>query len=315
MAPIRAVVVDPEAPERLALREVEPPTPSRGEALVRVAAISLNRGEVRRVAAAAAGWRPGWDTAGTVEHAANDGSGPREGARVVGLLPEAAWAEVVAVPTDNLAVLPDGVSFAQVATLPVAGLTALYVLERGGSLLDRRVLVTGASGGVGDFAVQLARVGGARVTALVYRERSAAAAEAAGAHRVVVSADGAAAAEHGPYDLIAESVGGAVLGNALAMLAPGGACVTFGPTAGVQVTFDVSRFYPVGGTSLQGFILFHEIRSKPAGAGLARLLRLVAAGRLRTPIAAEAPWTEIGAYARRLTERDYTGKAVLHVGA
>ncbi len=132
MAPIRAVVVDPEAPERLALREVEPPTPSRGEALVRVAAISLNRGEVRRVAAAAAGWRPGWDTAGTVEHAANDGSGPREGARVVGLLPEAAWAEVVAVPTDNLAVLPDGVSFAQAAALPVAGLTALYVLDRGG---------------------------------------------------------------------------------------------------------------------------------------------------------------------------------------
>lgn len=313
MAPIRAVVVDPEAPERLVLREVAPPTPSRNEALVRVAAISLNRGEVRRVAAAAAGWRPGWDIAGTVERAAADGSGPREGARIVGLLPEAAWAEVVAVPTAALVVLPEEVSFAQAATLPVAGLTALYVLERGGALLARRVLITGASGGVGDFAVQLARAAGAHVTALVHQERSVAAAAAAGAHRVIVSADGAAA-EYGPYDLIAESVGGAVLGNALAMLAPGGACVTFGPTAGARVTFDVSRFYPVGGTSLQGFFLFHEIRAKPADAGLARLLRLVADGRLRTSIAAEAPWTEIAAYARRLAERDYTGKAVLHVG-
>ena len=314
MKPIRAVVVDPDAPERLALREVEPPVPAPDEAIVRLAALSLNRGEVRRIQSAAAGWRPGWDVAGTVERAAADGSGPREGERVVGLLTGGAWAELVAVPTDNLAALPAEVSFAQAATLPVAGLTALYVLERGGALLDRRVLITGASGGVGHFAVQLARAAGARVTALVHQERHAAAAGEAGAGRVVVSADGAAAAEHGPYDLIAESVGGAVLGNALAMLAPGGTCVTFGPTAGNAVTFDVSRFYPVGGTSLQGFIVFHEIRSKPARTGLARLLRLVAAGQLRTPIAAEAPWTEIGAYARQLAERRFSGKAVLHVG-
>lgn len=314
MRMIRAVVVDPEAPDRLVLRAVEAPRPAPAEALVRVAALSLNRGEVRRAQTAAAGWRPGWDLAGTVERAAADGSGPREGAHVVGLLPAGAWAEVVAVPTDALATLPEGVSFAQAATLPVAGLTALYVLEHGGPLLDRRILVTGASGGVGHFAVQLARAAGARVTAVVRQGRHVAAAEEMGAHRVVVSEDGAAAAEHGPYDLIVESVGGAVLGHALAMLAPGGTCVTFGPTAGAEVTFDVSRFYPVGGTSLYGFILFYETRAKPAGAGLARLLRLVADGRLRTPIAVEAPWTEIAEYARQLTERRYAGKAVLHVG-
>lgn len=313
MSTIRAVVVDPAAPDRLVLREVAAPIPAPSEALVRVAAISLNRGEVRRSQMAAPGWRPGWDIAGTVEAAAADGSGPPLGARVVGLLPVAAWAELVAVPTANLAALPDEVSFAQAATLPVAGLTALYVLEKGGSLLDRNVLITGASGGVGQFAVQLARAAGARVTAAVHQERSVAAAEAAGAQRVLVSPDLTEAAEFGPYDLIAESVGGAALGNALAMIAPGGTCVTFGPTAGAQITFDVSKFYMVGGTSLYGFILFHEIASKPAGAGLARLARLVADGRLTTTIAVEAPWTEIGTHARQLWERRYTGKAVLHV--
>jgi NADPH:quinone reductase len=101
---------------------------------VRVEAISLNRGEVRRAGMAEAGWRPGWDLAGTIEQPAADGSGLPAGARVVGLLPSASWAETVAVPTDALAALPDAVCFAQAATLPVAGLTALYALEQGGNL-------------------------------------------------------------------------------------------------------------------------------------------------------------------------------------
>src|SRR5438105_2563802 len=182
----RAVVVDPEAPGRLVIASIPDPTPDRGEAIVRVRAISLNRGEVRRSGMAAAGWRPGWDLAGEIERAAADGSGPRVGARVVGMLGEGAWAERVAVPTYAPAELPDKVTFSQAATLPVAGLTALHALAKGGLLLGRRVLVTGASGGVGDFAVQLARLAGAHVTASARRADQGPALRQLGAHEVVV---------------------------------------------------------------------------------------------------------------------------------
>src|SRR5437016_9598303 len=230
-----AVVVDPDAPGRLVIRPVPEPTADRGEALVRVHAISLNRGEVRRSAMAAAGWRPGWDLAGEVERAAADGSGPRVGARVVGFLPEGAWAQRVVVPKNALAELPDKVTFSQAATFPVAGLTALHALGKGGLLLGRRVLVTGATGGVGDFAVQLARLAGAHVSASARRADQAPALRQWGAHEVVVGDEIPAAPK---YDLIIESVGGRTLGTALGALARGGLCVTLGVSASAEVTFD-----------------------------------------------------------------------------
>jgi NADPH:quinone reductase-like Zn-dependent oxidoreductase len=311
---IRAVVVDPDAPNRLALADVEEPSPSPSETLVRVSAVSLNRGEVRRAETGEPGFRPGWDLAGTVERAAADGSGPREGSRVVGFLPSGAWAELACVPTHSVAVLPESVSFEEASTLPVAGLTALYALEEGGNLLGRSVLVTGASGGAGQFGLQLARAAGARVVALVRREEHAGLAQEAGAHEVVVDESGAAAEEYGPYHLIIESVGGEVLGNALSLLAPGGTCVSFGTSASAEVEFDARTLYLTGGARLYGFILFHEVLAKPASGGLDRLARMVADGRLKPRIKVEAPWTEVGEIARRLIERGYTGKAVLRVG-
>lgn len=315
MRKIRAVVVDPEGAERLGLREVEGPEPAPPEALVRVAAVSLNRGEVRRAMTAdGAGARPGWDLSGTVERAAADGTGPPEGARVVGMLDAGAWAELAAVPTNALAGLPDGVSFEAAATLPIAGLTALYALEKGtGGLLGRRVLVTGASGGAGLFAVELAREAGARVVGLVRREEHVGLVTEAGAHEVAVGEDGEAAREHGPYHLILESVGGGVLGSALSMLAPEGTCVSFGISGGPETTFDVRNFFYAGGARLYGFIIFHEVLSHPASDGLSRLARMVDEGRLHPRIEVQAPWTEIGEVARRLMDRRYTGKAVLRV--
>src|SRR5215471_12603934 len=258
----RAVVVDPDAPGRLVIRQVADPAPDRSEVVVRVRALSLNRGEVRRSTMAAAGWRPGWDLAGVVERGAADGSGPRVGARVVGLLGEGAWAEHVAVPAHAVAELPEKVTFLQAATFPVAGLTALYALAKGGPLLGRRVLVTGATGGVGDFAVQLARLAGAHVTASARRADQVAALRARGAHEVTVGEEIAASPK---YDLILDSVGGRTLGTALAALERGGTCVNFGVSATSEVTFDVRNFFVAGQTMLYGFYLFTELGEEPAG--------------------------------------------------
>lgn len=232
MARIRAVLVDKGAPANLSLGEIEEPSPAPSEALVRVSAISLNRGEVRRAQAAKPGFNPGWDLAGTVEKEAADGTRPPAGARVVGLLPSGAWAELAAVPTNSLSELPENVSFEQAATLPVAGLTALYTLEKGGGLLGRNVLVTGASGGAGHFGVQLARLSGARVVALVRREENEGLVREAGAHEVAVGEDAESFGAFGPYHLILESVGGKVLGDTVGMLATGGICVAFGASGG-----------------------------------------------------------------------------------
>jgi threonine dehydrogenase-like Zn-dependent dehydrogenase len=136
---VRGVVVDPAAPGRLSIKPVELRDPDRDEVAVRVTAISLNRGETRRaVQQAEPGWRPGWDFAGVAETAAADGSGPKPGTRVVGILPSGAWAERVNCRTHAVAALPDAVDDAEAATLPVAGLTALHALRQGGLLSGAR---------------------------------------------------------------------------------------------------------------------------------------------------------------------------------
>ncbi|MEN9520263.1 MAG: hypothetical protein RLZZ381_2851, partial [Cyanobacteriota bacterium] len=299
---IQAVVVDPSVPERLVFREVEPPSPLPHQAIARVASISLNRGEVRRSQKAAAGWRPGWDFAGTIEVPAADGSGFPAGTRIVGFLPEGAWAEKVAISSDAIASLPDSVTFSTAATLPVAGLTALLALELGGSLLDRSVLITGASGGVGYFACQLAAQAGAIVTAQVRRPELVEFVTQAKAHQVVV---GESFEQFAPYDLVLDSVGQNVLPAVLEQLATDGTCVIFGATAGENITFNASKFYGKGGLSLYGFILFHELKKQPASLGLTRLVKLMTDGVLVPHIDLEAPWSEIARVAQQLTDRQF----------
>src|SRR5919197_1474540 len=161
---MRALVATGNPQSPLQLRDVDEPSPSTGETIVEVKAVSINRGELRLLATRPEGWRPGQDISGVVVQAPPDGLAV--GTRVVALVDQAGWAERAAVPANRIAGLPDGVTFAQAATLPVAGLTALRALRLGGMLLGQNVLVTGASGGVGHFAVQLAAHQGAHVVAI-----------------------------------------------------------------------------------------------------------------------------------------------------
>lgn len=312
---VRAVVVDPSADERLVLRPVAIMPPKSDEVRVKVGAISLNRGEVRRaLSQAEAGARPGWDFVGTVESEAADGTGPGRGARVVGLLPSGAWAEIVNCRSHAVATLPANVTDAQAATLPVAGLTALHALRQGGLLLGRKVLIDGASGGVGHLACQLARRSGALVWGHVRRrELQPIVAEWCG-ERTALGPDLGAAAAHGPFHLILDSVGGSALRAALKMLRPDGTCVHFGASEAAESTIASRDFFQAGGARLYGLTLFHELRRvEPASEGLAILAGLIAEGALRPLVAVEAPWSEIGAIARRLVDRDFAGKAVLHL--
>ena len=151
-------VTDPAAPGGLACRGRPEPEAAPDEAVVEVHAFSVQRGELSLLELRSDGWAPGQDVAGVVVAAATDGTGPPQGTRVLGVADGGGWSERVAVPTRRLAELPGKVSFATGAALPISALTALRALRLGGQLLGREVLVTGASGGVGHFALQLARL-------------------------------------------------------------------------------------------------------------------------------------------------------------
>ena len=308
---MRAVLVDPKSPGHLGIADAPDPTPLSGQALVAVRAISLNLGEVRRARRSEAGAHLGWDLAGVVAAPAADGSGPPAGSRIVGVVRAGSWAERAAVDTRQMAVLSDGVSFVDAAALPVAGLTALYALEQGGQLLGRRVLITGASGGVGLFAVQLAKLSGATVTALIRREAHRDLVLGAGADHVVCGDRAGPAAAFGPYHCILDSVGGAVLADGMTLLNRGGVLVNFGVSAGEQATIEVGEFFRIGRARYYGLYLFTEFGRRSARDGLEVLAGLVAAGRLRTHIAAEGRLEDLGALAQRLFDREIAGKAIV----
>lgn len=281
-------------PPHLELREVADPLPSADELLVRVRAFSLNRGEVVDLADGADGAAVGWDFAGVAP----------TGERVAGVVRRGAWAELVAAPRSQLAVIPDGVSDADAATLPTAGLTALRSLELGGFLLGKRVLVTGATGGVGGYAVQLAALAGASVTALARNVETA----VPGAARVVdrIADD---------FDLIVDAVGGATFGDAIEHVAPGGLVVnlaTGGPDE--VVSFRATRFDRAPGARIYTLNLFDELRRMDAADSLGRLAELLAQRKLTAAVELEAPWQELGRAIDALLTRTIRGKAVLQVG-
>ena len=304
-----ALVNTPSAPIPVELREVAEPVPMPGESVLEVHAFSLNRGELALLAGRPEGWRPGQDIAGVVVQPAADGSGPEKGTRVVALVDGAGWSQRVAAPTARMAALPENVSFASAATLPVSGLTALRTLRQGGSLLGQRVLITGAAGGVGSFAVQLAALAGAEVTGVASNPDRAVGLSERGATAVVANIQEA----EGLFDLILESVGGASLAGAISKVAPGGTIVMFGNSSREETPIRFPNFAGHAGARLLAFFIYESGTPASMGVDLAKLVSLVAAGKLSPEIGLEDSWHNLYRAAAALRDRKVNGKAVFHI--
>ena len=305
------LVNTPNGAAPVELRELPEPQPARNEALVEVRAFSLNRGELRSFRNNEEGWVPGQDVAGVVLRQAVDGSGPSAGERVVALMDEFGWAQRAAVPGHRMAVLPDNVSFSQAAILPVAGLTALRTLRHGASLLGKRVLITGAAGGVGTIAVQLAAHMGARVTAVVGRPERAAGLMELGATDVIQGIENA----QGRFALILESAGGASLGRAIQLVEAKGTVVVYGNSSGEATTLSFADFRGAPNSRVQSFSYFTSEAEDRFAPDLALLVSLIADGSLKPQIGVERSWREIAQVAEQLRDRRVSGKAVLLVDA
>ncbi|HTX08859.1 MAG TPA: zinc-binding dehydrogenase [Solirubrobacteraceae bacterium] len=291
----------------VALGEEFPPPAAPDEALIQVEAFSINRGETFLLERPRGGWRPGRDVSGRVIRAAADGSGPAAGERVVGHPRQAGWAQLAAVPSAALAVLPDDVDMVSAAALPLAGLTALRLLRASDSVAGLRVLLTGASGGVGHYVTELASAAGASVTAISASPERAERLRALGAADVVSSLEDAT----GPYDVAFESVGGDSLTQALKLLAKGGRLIWLGQASRMPSQLDFFDFFGQTGATIRHFD--HDDSTVPDSRDLATLVRLVASDRLHPEIGVVADWTQTASLLADLRERRVRGNAVLRI--
>ena len=279
---MHAVVSTPGGARWAELREVPEPDPDAGELLVQVHAAGINRGELTLMQIRE-GFRPGQEIAGVVA------DGPRQGERVVGLADWHGWAPYATVPEQRTVPLPDEIDFATAAALPMAGSTALNLVRLGGDLLGRNVTVTGASGGVGVIATQLAQLAGAHVTAT-----SAVTEDSPGEQHVIL-----------------ESVGGASLDQAIAKVALGGLILVFGNSSKQPSTLDFRAFAGRDRVRLQTFFSAHY--EHLAADNLRTLLGLVADGRLQVEVGLETPLADVNDALDALDQRRVRGKAILRM--
>lgn len=308
---MRALIVDRAAAGRLRLAEVPDPVPGRGQALVAVSAASINYGDVQdTVDDAPDGAVPGWETAGVVARAAADGSGPSAGTPVVAFGPSGGWAQLRAVDTALLGVVPAGADPAAMATVPIAGVSALAALDRIGPLLGRRVLVTGATGGVGRYAVQLARLGGADVLAATGDPaRHAETLRALGAGTVVPSPDDV----DGALDGVVDTVGGSVLVRAFARLARDGTLVAVGHVTDEPEVFPVGTLLSRAGQDNRSIVTFFMPEATDFARRVTWLAGRVAADAVDPGIAWRGSWTDVATAIDLLRGRRLGGKAVLEI--
>jgi NADPH:quinone reductase-like Zn-dependent oxidoreductase len=302
-------------PSVLRYEDVEQPVPGAGEARIRVAATSFNGvdgnirgGFMRGPIPVALPHTPGLDVAGTVDALGDGVTGVAAGDRVVGFLPmtaAGASAEYVIAPAEILATAPTRIPLADAAALPVAGLTAWQALFDHAELTaGQRVLINGAGGAVGGYAVQLAKNAGASVIA-VAGPRSAARARSAGADEVVDhTGTTVAAAVTEPVDVALNlaPVDPSELAALVALIRPAGVLVN--TTVWMPAPSDEER-------GVRGIDLF--VRSD-AGQ-LSRLVELVDSGELRVDVGERVPLAELPAVHARAAAGTLAGKVVVVASA
>lgn len=307
---MRALLIDRSAPGGLRLATAPDPQPAPNQALIRVRATSLNFGEIKYgIANAPDGAVLGWDAAGVVEQAAADGSGPAAGTPVVTLAPAGAWAELRVADTAWIGAVPAGADPGAISTVPVAGATALRGLARIGPLLGKRVLITGATGGVGRYGVQLARRGGAHVIASTGNPAAHGdSLRALGAHEVVPGPS----AIDGTVDGVLDMVGGDQLVEAFARMSQGATLVSVGHGSGEEERFPHGALSGGGGHD-RSIVTFYLLMVAGLAPDLSWLAEQVAAGDLDPQISWRGSWADADKAIDALLGRRLHGKAVLEL--
>src|SRR5262245_15558595 len=306
-------------PNVLRLEQVPIPSPGDGEVLIRVRASSVNaldwhrlRGEPVLVRLSDGLRRPrdpalGTDVAGVVEAVGPGVAEPSVGDRVFGAA-RGAFAELACGKATNLVRIPDGVTFEQAGAVPVAATTALQALrDRGRVEAGQAVLVHGAGGGVGSYAVQIARALGGQVTA-VSGTRNVDLLRSIGADEVIDGSREDFTERRGEYDLLVDVAGTRSISDTRRALKPKGTYVVVGGPSGRWLR-PLDRFIPVGiqgrfvSQRLVGFI------ASISGADLQTVIDLVAAGKVRPVIDRTYPLSAVPDAIRDVEQRRVSGKA------
>jgi len=306
------------SPDRLALKSVDKPRVKVNEVLVRVHAASLNAGDYFSMkgspwlARFSVGFpRPkdyilGWDAAGEVVEVGKDVKGLKPGEAVFGACSHT-LAEYVSAPEDCMAGKPVNLTFEQAAAVPTAALTALQGLRDAGKIrAGQRVLINGAAGGVGTFAVQIAKALGAEVTA-VCSTRNVESMRAIGADHVVDYTQEDFCRTGQRYDLILDNVGNRSFSDCKRALAPAGILIPNTGHAGMGYVIQaaVRSLY----VRQQGKLFM----ARPNRADLGVIKELIEAGKVSPVIDRTYPLAETSQALKYVGEGHVRGKVVILV--
>lgn len=317
-----AVLREPGGREALRVEEVPIPEPGPGEVLVAVAAFGLNNAEVlqcRGAMPAPPGGIPGLEFTGTVARVGAGVERWRPGDRVAALARAGSYAEYAAVPAGACMEIPDELGLLPAAALPEAAATAWWNLVHRGRLRTRdRVVVHGATGGVGSLAVQLARALGAHVIGTARGAAKTRMCTELGCHEIVDygSADVfAALRDMAPdgVDVILDNQGAPTVAANIAALAPLGRLVVVGVAGGTDARLDLGALMG-GGVEISSSSLgklTDEVRNAICRDVEREVMPMVAAGSVRPVVDRSFTFDEIAAAHRRFVDPDRMGKVVV----